>query len=186
MTKIIAGMNVTLDGFCDHTAMTADEETHQHYNDVLRNGAALLYGRTTYQMMESYWPMLVEKPSGQREIDEFAQLIDDIPKVVFSTTLTDVTWKNATLKKEIRKEEILELKKQASKDLFVGSPSLIVAFTQLGLVDEFHLCVHPVMAGKGLRLFKNIADQVNLKLLKTKTFASGVIVLYYEVIKSKK
>lgn len=176
-------MNVTLDGFCDHTAMIADQETHQHYNDVLRNGGALLYGRTTYQLMESYWPTLLEKPSGQHAIDEFAQLIDDIPKVVFSTTLKDVTWKNSTLKKEIVKEEILELKKQASKDLFVGSPSLIVALTQLNLVDEYQLCVHPVIVGKGLRLFKNIEYQLNLKLLKTKKFTSGAVVLYYEVIK---
>ena len=84
------------------------------------------------------------------------------------------------MKKEIIQEEVLELKRQAGKDIFVGSPSLIVALTRLGLIDEYQLCVHPVILGKGLPLFKNIKDKIRLKLLKTKILGSGAITLYYE------
>ena len=91
-------------------------------------------------------------------------------------------WKNAKLAKRDIKEEVLELKQQAGKDIFVGSPSLIVALMQLDLIDEYQLGVHPVVLGNGLPLFKNINDRVNLKLLKTKTFSCGAITLYYERI----
>ena len=89
-------------------------------------------------------------------------------------------WKNSTLKKEIVKEEIAALKQQAGKDILVGSPGMIVALTQLGLVDEYQISLHPTIAGSGLILFKNISDRINLKLLKTKTFGLGVILLYYQ------
>lgn len=180
MRKLIAAMNMTLDGFCDHTAGIADDDLHQHYNELLRNADALIYGRITYQLMESYWSSVVYNPTGNKPIDEFAVLIDNVSKIVFSRTLKKVVWKNTTLKKEAVKEEVLELKQQAGKNIFVGSPSLIVALTQLDLIDEYQLCVHPIILGSGLTLFKNITDRVNLKLLNTKTFDSGSIVLYYE------
>lgn len=183
MRKLIAAINMTLDGFCDHTAMIADDEVHQHYNDLLRNAGSLLYGRTTYQLMESYWPSVVKKPTGNKPEDEFAVLIDNIPKIVFSRTLKKVEWKNTSLKKEVVKEEILELKQQAGKNIFVGSPSLIVALTQLDLIDEYQLAVQPTVLGSGLPLFKNVKDRVNLKLLKTKTFGCGAVTLYYEPTK---
>lgn len=176
-------MNMTLDGFCDHTAMTADDEIHEHYNDLLRNAGTLIYGRITYQLMESYWPSIVKTPTGNKPTDDFAVLIDNIPKIVFSRTLQQVDWKNTELKKEIIKEEILELKHQPGKDIFVGSPSLIVALTQLNLIDEYQLAVQPTILGSGLSLFKNIQERVNLNLLKTKTFGCGAIALYYEKTK---
>jgi len=183
MRKLIAAMNMTLDGFCDHTAMTADDEIHQHYNELLSNADTLIYGRITYQLMESYWPTVVKKPTGNKPMDEFAVLIDNISKIVFSRTLKNVVWKNATLKKEVIKEEILELKESrngGSKNIVVGSPSLIVAFTQLDLIDEYQLGVQPTVLGSGLPLFKNISDRIDLKLLKTKTFGCGAVMLYYE------
>src|SRR5688500_9136723 len=143
MRKLIAAINMTLDGFCDHTAMFADDEIHQHYNELLSNAGMLLYGRITYQLMESYWPSVVKHPTGNKPIDEFAILIDNISKIVFSRTLKSVDWQNTELKQEVVKEEVLELKQQAGKDILVGSPSLIVAFAQLGLVDEYQLSVHP-------------------------------------------
>ena len=85
---------MTLDGFCDHTAMIADEEIHQHYNELLSNADTLLYGRITYQLMESYWPSVVTNPTGNKPLDEFAVLIDNISKIVFSRTLKNVDWKN--------------------------------------------------------------------------------------------
>ena len=180
MTRLIAAMNMTLDGFCDHTAMIADEEIHQHYNELLSNAGTLIYGRITYQLMESYWPSVVKNPTGNKPMDEFAVLIDNISKIVFSSTLKNVDWKNTKLKKEISKEEILELKQQAGKNILVGSPSLIVALMQLNVIDEYQLSVQPTVLGSGLPLFKNVKNRINLKLLKTKTFGCGAVTFYYE------
>ena len=180
MGKLIAAINMTLDGFCDHTAMIADDEIHQHYNELLSNAGTLLYGRVTYQLMESYWPAVVKNPTGNKPMDEFAVLIGNISKIVFSRTLKNVQWKNTKLKKEIIKEEVLELKQHADKNILVGSPSLIVAFSQLDLIDEYQLAVQPIVLGSGLPLFKNVKDRIDLKLLKTKTFGCGAVALYYE------
>ncbi|HLF35615.1 MAG TPA: dihydrofolate reductase family protein, partial [Cyclobacteriaceae bacterium] len=182
MSKIIAAINMTLDGFCDHTAIIPDEEIHQHYADLLRNANSVLYGRTTYQLME-FWRTLVTNPSGDKTMDEFAVVMDNTPKIVFSRTLKNVDWKSAKLAIQDLEEEVLELKKQPGKDNFVGSPGLIVALTNLGLIDEYQLCVHPVIVGNGLPLFKNINDRSVLKLVRTKTFRGGAVILYYESAK---
>jgi dihydrofolate reductase len=182
MRKIIAAINMTLDGFCDHTAMIADDEIHQHYTDLLKNAGTILYGRITYQLME-YWPTIVKNPTGNKSMDDFAVTIDNIPKIVFSRTLKNVEWKTARIAKGSLEEEVLELKQQQGRDILVGSPGLIVALMKLNLIDEYQLCVHPVVVGKGLPLFKSINDRVILKLLKTKTFSSGQIILYYEPAK---
>jgi len=116
---------MTLDGFCDHTALIADDEIHQHYNELLRNTDTLIYGRITYQLMESYWPTVVKNPTGNKPMDEFAVIIDNISKTVFSHTLKNVEWKNAKLAKRNIKEEVLELRQQAGKDILVGSRSLL-------------------------------------------------------------
>src|SRR5690349_6031847 len=97
MRSVIAAMNMTLDGYCDHTAMTVDDEFHQHYNDLLASADTLIYGRTTYQLMENYWPTVVEHPTGNKPTDDFAVLIDSLTKVVFSHTLKSVGWRNARL-----------------------------------------------------------------------------------------
>ena len=183
MRKLIAAMNMTLDGFCNHEAMSADEEIHQHYNELLSNADTLIYGRITYQLMESYWPSVVKNPTGNKPMDEFAVLIGNISKIVYSRTLQHVDWKNTTLKKEVIQEEILELKQQTSKNIVVGSPGLIVALTHLDLIDEYQLGVQPTVLGSGLPLFKNIRDRIDLKLLKTKTFGCGAVMLYYEPTK---
>lgn len=191
MRKLIAAINMTLDGFCDHTAMIADEELHQYYTALLNNAGAIIYGRITYQLMESFWPTIVKNPTGNKPMDEFAVAIQNIPKIVFSHTLNNVDpiavrWENTTLAKRGVKEEVSELKQSrngGSKDILVGSPSLIVALMKLNLIDEYQLCVHPVIAGNGLPLFKNINDRAVLKLVKTKTFGSGAILLYYQPTK---
>lgn len=179
MRKLIAAMNMTLDGFCDHTAGIADDEIHQHYTELLRSADAIIYGRITYQLME-YWKSVVENPTGNRASDDFAAAIAKIKKIVYSRTLESVDWKNTELKNEFVKDEILELKQQPGKDILVGSPSLIVATTQLGLIDEYQLAIHPIVVGSGLVLFKDIKDRIDLKLLKTKTFGCGAVMFYYE------
>ena len=183
MRKLIAAINMTLDGFCDHTAMIADDEIHQHYNELLSTADTLLFGRITYQLMESYWPSVVKNPTGNQSMDEFAVLIDNISKIVYSRTLNTVDWNNTKLKKEVIKEEILDLKQShdsRSKNILVGSPSLIVTLAQLDLIDEYQLDVQPIILGSGLPLFKNVRDRINLTLLKTKTFSCGAITLYYQ------
>ena len=107
-------------------------------------------------------------------------LIDDISKIVYSRTLRKVDWKNTELKNELIKEEILDLKQETGRNILVGSPSMILAFSQLGLVDEFQLGVHPTVVGSGLPLFKNIRDRIDLKLSGTKSFGCGAVMLYYE------
>jgi dihydrofolate reductase len=186
MRKLIAAMNMTLDGFCDHTSMIADDEIHQHYNDLLSEADTLIYGRTTYQLMESYWPAVVREPTGNKPTDDFAVLIDGISKIVYSRTLKNVDWNNTELKNELVKEEILELKQKIGKNILAGSPSMIVAFSQLGLVDEYQLGLHPSVVGTGLPLFKNINDRIDLKLSKTKTFGCGALMLYYEPTKGSR
>ena len=183
MRKVIFSINITINGYADHTNVIADDELHDFFTGLLNEVDVILFGRKTYQLMESYWPTIVKNPTGNKPEDEFAVLIDNIPKIVFSRTLKDVDWKNTKLKKEVVKAEISELKHQADKDILAGSPGLIAAFTQLGLIDEYQLAVHPIILGKGLPLFKNVKDRVNLKLLKTKTFGSGVTVLYYKPAK---
>lgn len=179
MGKLIAAMNMTLDGFCDHTAMNADDEIHRHYSELLRSADAVIYGRITYQLME-YWRSVVKDPTGNKSTDEFAVTIDDIAKIVYSRTLENVDWKNSELKREIVKEDILDLKQHAGKNILVGSPSLIVAFGKLGMIDEYQLAVHPTVVGSGSPLFKNVSDRIDLKLLKTKTFDCGAVIHYYE------
>lgn len=179
MRKLIAAINLTLDGYCDHTSGVADAEMHQHYSDLIRSGGAILYGRITYQLMESHWPALVKNPSGDKASDEFARAIQDIPKIVFSRTLKHLSWENSRLANQDLRDEVLELKKQQGKDFFVGSPGLISALTEMDLIDEYQLCVHPVIAGRGLPLFKNVSEMIVLKQLKTKIFTSSGATLHY-------
>ena len=179
MRKLIAAINMTLDGFCDHTAGLPDEEIHQHYTELLDQGGAILYGRITYQLME-FWRTFLENPSEEKSMNDFAIAINNIPKIVFSHTLNNVEWKSATVADRDLKETVLELRAQSGKDIFVGSRSLIIQLIKFHLLDEFQLCIHPVVAGKGLPLFENINDKTIFKLVKTKTFNNGAIILYYE------
>jgi len=184
MRKIIAGINMTLDGFCDHTAGIPDEELHQHYAELLDNADVILYGRITYQLMQ-YWQTLLKNPSDEKSMNDFAIAIDKIPKIVFSHTLKNVEWDSARLSDQAIDEEVLELKQQSGKDILVGSRSLIIQLMKLNLIDEYQLCVHPVVAGSGLSLFENINERTILKLIKTKTFSGGAVTLYHEPTNEK-
>lgn len=180
MARIIAAINMTIDGYCDHTAGIPDDEIHQYYADLLSTAGAVLYGRVTYQLME-FWRDLAANPSGDKTMDDFAAVMDRTPKIVFSHTLENVDWKSARLADGSLESVVLALKETPGKDIFIGSPSLIVALTKLGLIDEYQLCVHPVIAGGGLPLFKNMTESLILQLTKTKSFKGGAVVLYYEL-----
>ena len=179
MRKIVAALNMTIDGICDHTAGIPDEEIHQHYTELLGQGDAILYGRTTYQLME-FWRTFLEKPSEEKSMNDFAAAIDKIPKIVFSHTIKNVDWESATIAKRDLKDEVLELRQQSGKNIFVGSRSLILQLLKLNLIDEFQLCIHPMVEGNGLPLFEDINDRIIFKLVKTKTFKGGAIILYYQ------
>ena len=183
MRRVIAGINTTLDGFCDHTAGIPDEEIHLHYADLLNNAGVILYGRITYQLMQ-YWQTLIEKPSGEKSMDDFAVAIDKIPKIVFSNTLKSTGWDSAKLSDQLIEEQVAELKKQSGKDILVGSRSLIIQLMKLNLIDEYQLMIHPVVAGGGLPLFENINNRTILKFIKTKIFSAGAVTLYYEPTKN--
>ena len=182
MRKVIAAINMTIDGVCDHTAGLPDEEIHQHYADLLDSADIILYGRTTYQLMQ-YWQTLIKNPSGKKTADDFAIAIDKIQKIVFSHNLKNTDWGSATLATKPIEELVRELKQQSGKDILVGSRSLITQLMTLKLIDEYQLCVHPAIAGNGLQLFENVNDRTIFKLIKTKNFISGAITLYYEPTK---
>jgi|SRR5690606_27375473 len=178
MNKVIAAINLTIDGYCDHTAGIPDQEIHHHYSELLKNAAVILYGRKTYQLMQ-YWQTILKNPSEDKSMFEFAQAIDKIEKIVFSNTLKDLQWESARFANYDLKHEVDELKKLANGDILVGSPGLINALTHLELIDEYQLCIHPVVLGNGLALFKNNSEKLTLKLVGTKTFPNGAVILYY-------
>jgi len=184
MRKIIAAINMTLDGFCDHTILLPDEEIHQHYTELLDNAGVILYGRTTYQLMQ-FWQKLIENPSGEKSMYDFAVAIDKVPKIVFSHTLKNTEWNSAKLANQPIEEAVAELKKQPGKDILVGSRSLIVQLLKRSLIDEYQLCIHPVIAAAGLPLFEDINDRTILKFIKTKAFSGGAVILYYEPTNKK-
>ncbi len=174
---------MTLDGFCDHTAGIPDEEIHQHYAELLNKSGLVLYGRITYQLMQ-FWQTLLKNPSGEKSMDDFAIAIDKIPKIVFSNTLENTEWDTAQLSDKSLEEKVLELKQSPEDgDILVGCRSLIIQLMNLNLIDEFQLCIYPVIAGGSLPLFENIKDRTLLKLLRTKTFSSGAVLHYYEPVK---
>ena len=174
---------MTLDGFCDHTAITPDEEIHQHYAKLLEKADVILYGRITFQLMQ-YWQTLVKNPSGEKSMNDFAMVMDNIPKIVFSHMLKNTEWESAELADQPLEEIVKELKQQSGREILVGSRSLIIQLMKLNLIDEYQLCVHPIVAGGGLPLFENINDKTILKLIKTKTFSGGAVILYYEPSKN--
>jgi len=182
MRKVIAAINMTLDGFCDHTAITPDDEIHDHYANLLKEAGVILYGRITFGLME-YWRDIVAKPTGIKAMDDFAVTMDEVPKIVFSHTLKTVEWDSATLSNQTLEEAVAALKQQPGKDIFIGSRSLIMQLMKLDLLDELQLCVHPVIAGAGMLLFENLNQRKLLQLVHTKTMSGGAIILYYQPAK---
>lgn len=178
MRRLVGAINMTLDGFSDHTAILPDDQIHEHYTDLLRASDTILYGRITYELME-YWRTIVKNPTGNKDTDGFAVVMNGITKIVFSHTLKSVDWHSAKLAQRTIQEEVSQLKKQNGSDILVGSRSLIMQCLQLNLIDELQLCIHPVVAGNGLPLFEQIKDKTVLKLAKTKAFEGGAVILYY-------
>jgi dihydrofolate reductase len=183
MSKLVYAINVTLDGFANHEAAVADDQLHDFYTALLRSADAVLWGRVIYELLASYWPTAPDNPASTRSEIAFANVINRIPKYVFSKTLEKVDWENAQLVKGDAVEEVLKLKSKPGKDLLIGGLSFTSTFVDLGLIDEYWLLIQPVFAGKGKPLFKGLHQRVPLKLIDTQTFHSGVVALHFSSLK---
>ncbi len=182
-------MHLSLDGFAadpDHGLdfLSYDEELVKYADELVKTVGSPVYGRTTYQLMESYWPTVLKKPDAGGHALEHARWVENVPKIVFSKTLTGVTWNNTRLIKDNIAEEIKKLKQQPGKDLVIfGSPGLAATLMNLELIDEYKLTVHPVILGSGLSVFTGNNTKSTLKLLDSKTLKSGVVTLHYATVR---
>ena len=181
MRKVFFAINITADGYCSHTDMIADEELHEFFTGLLRNAGLMLYGRITYQLMVPYWPDIARNQSETESENEFARVFDSLDKVVFSTTLNHAEGNNTRIVRANLAEELLALRQQPGKDIAVGSLSIASQLSEHGLIDEYHFVVHPVIAGKGPRLFDTVKlqDRLLLDFIGSKPFQSGAVALHY-------
>jgi dihydrofolate reductase len=170
-------INVTLDGCCDHRAALADEELHQHAVENLERADALLFGRVTYQMMESVF----RPPAGTEpaSLEVFARTIDAAKKHVVSRTLEQVSW-NAELVRGDLRAEVERLKRDCDRGLFTGGVMLPMALAEMSLIDEYEFIVHPRIVGHGPSLFAGLSRSVDLRLIGRQELRSGAVALRYE------
>jgi dihydrofolate reductase len=180
MRNVIFGINITLDGCCDHTTQFADEEIHEYWTGVLREADLLVYGRKTYQLMVPFWPDVAKTQSATKALNEFARVFDSIKRVVFSRTL-DSAEDNTRIVRGNLRDEILKLKQEPGKNILVGGVNLPSQLIELGLVDEYLFVIGPVIAGEGRRLLEGVSlpEKLQLKLVESKIFKSGCVALRY-------
>lgn len=183
MRKVIYSMPVSLDGFIegpngDFNWAVPDLELHQYFNDQELEISTHLYGRRLYETM-SYWQTADMNPLSTPVEVEFARRWQQVPTIVFSTTLEHVK-ANARMVKENIASEIARLKAQPGKDMILGGAGIGATFMKLGLIDEYRLYVHPVVLGSGKPFFPQSSEKINLQLIETRTFTSGVVYLRYQ------
>jgi dihydrofolate reductase len=182
MRKVLFFMLISIDGYFEGPDKNiswhnVDEEFNQFAIDQLDSVDTLLFGRKTYEMMASYWPTPVAKSNDPI----VAEKMNSLAKIVFSKTLSNITWQNTRLIKENYFDEITKLKQKSGKDLIIfGSSDLAVTFIENDLIDEYRIMVNPVALGDGKTLFKGLHNKLDLQLLKTKIFKSGNVLLYYK------
>ena len=183
MRPLRYSINVTLDGCCDHRAVTADEELHRHHAENLERADALLFGRVTYEMMEAAWREPAQtgvRPDWMAPwMEPFARTIDAAKKYVVSSTLERVDW-NAELVRGDLGKAVQQLKRESGKGLFVGGVKLPLALAELGLIDEYEFVVHPRLAGHGPTLFAGLSKPIDLKLVSRLELGSGAVAMRYE------
>ncbi len=185
MRRVLFFMMITVDGY--YAGPDGGIDWHNvdgEFNDFaiaqLNEVDTLLFGRETYELMASYWPTR----DAVQDDPVVAGKMNSLPKIVFSTTLGDVTWQNTRLIRDNVAAEVKRLKQQEGQDLLIlGSSKLASTFIDQGLLDEARLMVNPVALGRGKSLFAGINDRLKLRLTKTRTFGSGNVLLYYEPIK---
>jgi dihydrofolate reductase len=179
--KLYSFMVVTLDGFYEGPNgefdwPNVDEEFNEFGIEQLHDTDLLLFGRKTYEGMASYWPT----PAARQDDPGVAELMNTLPKVVASTTLTSADWSNSSVLGGNLAEEVTKLKQQPGKGIAIfGSPSLTVSLLELGLVDELRVLVNPIVLGDGHSLFRTTRDRLRLELRQTRVFSSGNVLLTY-------
>lgn len=183
MCKITVAINITADGFCNHTSVVADEAHHRFYNELVRCADAVLLGRTTYQLFESYWPAAANDRKLPRQMREFAWLINDAAKYVVSATLQGACWQHTTILPDLLPDTIAAIKKDKAGGniLVLGSPSVARQLYEAAIADEYYFSMQPFMAGSGSRLFDRAPEQAmrQYRLADTITLASAVSTLHY-------
>ncbi len=189
ISKIIYAMSISLDGFIedangDLSWSYPDEELNKHFNEQEALIDIHLYGRKLYETMAAYWPIVDEDVNATELEREYANIWKSMPKVVFSKTLKKVDW-NSRLVSENIAEEVNKLKEQSGKIMSVSGAGIAASFTKLGLIDEYWLYVNPVVLGNGKPMFQQLQSKINLKLIETRTFRSGVVLLRYVNSNSK-
>lgn len=183
MRPLRFSINVTLDGCYDHTVGIADEDLHRNAEAYIAKCDAILLGRVTYQMMEEAWRM---PPSGiwpdwmPLWMQPFAKTMDAAKKYVVSSTLKEVDWNSELVRGDLA-TFVKQLKQQPGKGIGVGGVQLAHALTEMGLIDEYQIVVHPRIAGRGPTLFAGLSKMVDLKLVGREEFGSGAVALRYEV-----
>ncbi|MDR3714279.1 MAG: dihydrofolate reductase family protein [Puia sp.] len=183
MRNLIYAINLTIDGCCDHTKMIADGEMHEYHTRLVRDADLFVYGRKTYQLMVPFWPDVAKSHSGETKAEiEFAQAFVSVSKIiVFSRTLDKAEERNTRIVRTNLRDEILTLKQEQGKNILTGGADIPSQLIQLGLVDEYHIVVHPVVAGEGRRLMEGIGlqEKLQLRLVGSESFKSGCIALHY-------
>src|SRR3569623_728596 len=171
--------NVTLDGCCDHREAVADDALLRYYTRLMDQAGAMQWGRVTYEMMESAWPAIARDPKARPACRTWARKLEAKRKYVVSSTRRDLPWNNTLRVEGELRQAVMALKRRTPRGLLVGSPTLSAALEQMGLIDEYRLAVHPIVAGQGPQLFAGLRPPVRLRLLETRRFRSGVMALRY-------
>ncbi len=179
MRPLRYSINVTLDGCCDHRTIVPDEELHRRALETIARADALIFGRVTYEMMESAWRLPLTPGVMPEWTEPFARTIDAAKKYVVSSTLDRVDWNAEFLRGDLG-EAVQRLKEEPGDGLFVGGVRLPLALAELGLIDEYEFVVHPVVVGHGPTLFAGISKRVDLKLVDRLEYASGAVAMRYE------
>jgi len=181
MRKLIYAINVTLDGCFDHTSPIADAGLLEHFTRLLRGADLLVYGRKTYELMVPYWPEVATNASETKADLEFAQAFVSKNIIVFSRSLASAGDKNTRIARTNLRDEILKLKQEPGKNILAGGVDIPSQLIELGLVDEYHFVVHPVIAGQGRRLLDGIhlREKLKLKLVESEALKSGAVALHY-------
>ena len=180
MRKIIFSINSTINGSTDHTSGIVDDELHDFYADYLDKVDVILMGRKTYELMEGYWPVAHKDPNSDKSTLRFADKFNSVRKIIFTKTLKEVKWQNSVIAAKNLTETVNELKNGNGKYISAGSLSIASQLLNKNMIDEFWFLIHPIIGKKGTQLFEEINEKRNLKLLETKIFNSGVIVMHYQ------
>jgi dihydrofolate reductase len=179
MRPLRYSINVTLDGCCDHRAVTPDEDLHRNAVENLNRADALLFGRVTYEMMETAFRPLARTGARPDWMEPFARTIDAAKKYVVSSTLDRVDW-NAELVRGDLGKAVQELKRESGKGLLVGGVKLPLALAEMGLIDEYEFVVHPRLVGHSPTLFSGLSKHLDLRLVSRLEFGSGAVAMRYE------